>query len=119
VVAGMGNNGGDGFVVARHLAARGVAVAVVLVGRADRIGGDARPNHDAWLELGGACTVLPGGTARAMIDAELADATLIVDALFGTGLDRAIEGTFADAVNAMNEAPAPVVALDLPSGLDA
>lgn len=119
VVAGTGNNGGDGFVVARHLAARGVATAVVLCGRADRVAGDARINHDAWLELGGACTPLPIGTARSMIDAELADATLIVDALFGTGLDRAIEGTFADAVAAMNEATAPVIALDLPSGLDA
>jgi NAD(P)H-hydrate epimerase len=54
-----------------------------------------------------------------MIDAELADATLIVDALFGTGLDRAIEGTLADVVGALNDAGAPVVALDLPSGLDA
>lgn len=119
VVAGTGNNGGDGFVVARHLAARGVATSVVLCGRADRVAGDARINHDAWIELGGACTPLPIGTARSMIDAELADATLVVDALFGTGLDRAIEGTFADAVAAMNEAPAEVIALDLPSGLDA
>jgi hydroxyethylthiazole kinase-like uncharacterized protein yjeF len=119
IVAGTGNNGGDGFVVARHLAARGVEASVVVIGRADRIAGDARPNHDAWVELGGACTVLPAGTDRSMIEAEIADATLIVDALFGTGLDRAIEGTFADAVAAMNDARAPVVALDLPSGLDA
>ncbi len=119
VVAGTGNNGGDGFVVARHLAARGVAVAVVVVGRVDRIAGDAKLNHEAWVELGGECTFLPMGTERGMIDAELADATLVVDALFGTGLDRAVEGTFADAVTAMNDARAPVVALDLPSGLDA
>lgn len=119
VVAGAGNNGGDGFVVARHLAARDVPVSVLLAGRADRIAGDARLHHDAWVELGGACTPLPGGTARSMIDAELADATLIVDALFGTGLDRAIEGTHADVVAAMNDAAAPIVALDLPSGLDA
>src|SRR5690606_20436355 len=69
VVAGAGNNGGDGFVVARHLAARGVAVAVLLCGRPDRVVGDARVHHDAWIELGGAFTVLPPGTARPMIDA--------------------------------------------------
>lgn len=119
VVAGTGNNGGDGFVVARHLAAAGAQVSVILAGRADRIAGDARANHEAFVELGGACTVLPPGTAREMIDAELDGATLLIDALFGTGLDRAVEGFYADVIGALEDAVAPVWSLDLPSGLDA
>jgi len=119
VVAGVGNNGGDGFVVARHLAAAGVTATVIVASRADKIAGDARANYEAFVELGGACIVLPPGTARSMIDAELEGATLLVDALFGTGLDRAIEGFFADVISAIDEADAPVWSLDLPSGLDA
>ena len=116
IVAGTGNNGGDGFVVARHLAAGGVAASVILAGREDKLAGDARANHDAFVELGGDCTVLPPGTARAMIDAELDGATLIVDALFGTGLDRAIEGFHADVIGAIRAQPrsderTPVAAL--------
>jgi len=110
VVAGTGNNGGDGFVVARHLALRGANVDVLVVGDRAKIGGDARTNHDAFVGV--------GGSVRAF-DAALVAGDVIVDALFGTGLDRAIEGANAAAVEAMNAARSPVVALDIPSGLDA
>ena len=119
VVAGVGNNGGDGFVVARHLLVRGALVELVVIGACARIAGDAKTNHDAYLGVGGALREVPDGAAIASLAPSLATADVIVDALFGTGLDRAIDGVHAAAIGAMNAARAPVVALDVPSGLDA
>src|SRR5258708_2569533 len=134
VVAGAGNNGGDGFVVARHLWARGADVRVFLVGATERVLGDARTNYDAFLDLGGQCTVLslhneasstrspPAADSRswlAELDAALGLADLVVDALFGTGLDRPIEGAMRRVIEAINRAPGRRLSLDIPSGLDA
>ena len=106
VVAGPGNNGGDGFVAARRLAAAGRAVRVVLLGDPARLRGDARVAFERW----------PGEVLPA--DAALPEAALVVDALFGAGLDRPLAGMAATLVAAMNRAPR-VLAVDLPSGVDA
>lgn len=115
VVCGKGNNGGDGFVVARRLKARGAAVRVLLVGRRDEVRGDAADALGHWRgrveEIAD-----PSGLARA-----LGGADLIVDALLGTGVSGAARGPVAAAIEAINRAGAggvSVVALDLPSGLD-
>lgn len=115
IVAGRGNNGGDGFVMARHLAARGVATEVFLMGPADEVGGDAEVNLESWRQLGGALTVLDDDLSP--LEEALADATWAVDALFGTGLSRPIEGRWAEAVRLLNDAASPVVAVDIPSGV--
>ena len=112
VVCGTGNNGGDGFVVARHLRIRGVQVRVALVGDPARLTPDARTNHDAYLGTG-------GDIAQAGLGFAVGDVDLVVDALFGTGLDRDLHSTAASIVDAMNASPARCVALDIPSGLDA
>ena len=117
IVCGRGNNGGDGFVVARHLMARGFEVRVLLVGERERVQGDARANLDAFLGLGGAVIYL-GDDPKPLREA-LETASLAVDALFGTGLDRPLDGRMLEVVDALNEAPCPIVALDIPSGLDA
>ncbi len=116
VVCGKGNNGGDGFVVARRLKARGAAVRALLVGRRAEVRGDAADALGRWRgrveEI-----VDPRGLASA-----LGGADLIVDALLGTGVSGAARGPVAAAIEAINRAGAngvPVVALDLPSGLDA
>jgi NAD(P)H-hydrate epimerase len=119
VVCGTGNNGGDGFVVARHLWARGADVAVFLVGRSEKVTGDARINLDSYIDLGGAFTELPAGAELAPLEAALAGADYVVDALFGTGLDRPIAGHLAAVIELVNASPAHCVALDVPSGLDA
>src|SRR5262249_55056839 len=125
VVAGAGNNGGDGFVVARHLWARGADVRVFLAGSPERVFGDARINYDSYVDLGGQVTVVrpqdvsAGGAAIADLEATLGLADLVVDALFGTGLDRAITGPMATIIEAINRAPGRKLALDIPSGLDA
>jgi ADP-dependent NAD(P)H-hydrate dehydratase / NAD(P)H-hydrate epimerase len=106
VVAGTGNNGGDGFVAARRLLNAGYRVTVHLIGRRDAIRGDAGEAARQW----------QGPTEAGASD--LAGAHVIVDALFGAGLDRPIAGDALAAVMAMNGAGAPVIAVDLPSGIN-
>lgn len=118
LVCGTGNNGGDGFVVGRHLLARGARVEAWLVGDAKKMTGDCRANHDAFAGLGGRVDVV----APAALDplrVALAGADIVVDALFGTGLDRAIGDLFAGVVTFVNDARARKVALDVPSGMNA
>src|SRR5580704_16166877 len=72
VICGGGNNGGDGFVVARHLLARGADVGVFLAGSSEKVTGESRINHDAYIDLGGTFTELPVGSPVATLDAALA-----------------------------------------------
>ena len=108
VVAGPGNNGGDGFVVARLAADEGLSVLVSLIGDAAQIAGDARIAYRRMIDA--APDPFP---IRAIAE----DTDVIVDALFGTGLTRDVSGAAAEAVRAMNESSAPVLALDVPSGI--
>jgi NAD(P)H-hydrate epimerase len=119
VVCGTGNNGGDGFVVARHLLARGADVLVVLTGLAEMVTGDARINHDAFIDLGGTCVELPSDAPLDLLVTELAAADFVVDAIFGTGLDRPVQGRLMSVIDAINATKARTLALDIPSGLDA
>ncbi|MEM1389268.1 MAG: NAD(P)H-hydrate epimerase, partial [Pseudomonadota bacterium] len=122
VLCGPGNNGGDGFVIARRLRDRGWAVEVLFWGDPARQPADARANHDMWCEIG---TVTPLTLEAAQTGRRPA---LVVDALFGTGLSRAIPLDCAKAVTAIkardegpedrSAMPCYVVAVDCPSGLD-
>ncbi len=116
VVCGPGNNGGDGFVVARCLANRGCRVTVVLVAARDRVRGDAAVHLDAYTAAGGPVidATPDGGAAAAGV---VTGADLLVDAVLGTGLAREVRGRPAEAVAWINGADAPVVAVDLPSGI--
>jgi NAD(P)H-hydrate epimerase len=116
-VCGAGNNGGDGFVVARQLLGLGHSVQVLLAGSRDALTPDARANFNAWWGLGGELRELAEGDA---IDAgAFAGAHLIVDALFGTGLSRALTGRYRALVETINASGVEVAALDIPSGLHA
>ncbi len=123
IVCGTGNNGGDGFVVARQLWARmPSAPAVYLCGKPEKFSEDARANHDAWVGLGGAVHVLADIASMAAFREALQGASIVVDAIFGTGLDRPTAGVAAEVIALMNDAlPAHAarVALDIPSGVDA
>lgn len=116
VVCGRGNNGGDGFVVARHLLARGAAVEVWLAGRPEEVGGDAATNLVALRLAGQAILPVEAGGAL-LLEGALARADLVVDAVLGTGVRGAATGPAAVAIDAINRAGRPVCALDLPSGL--
>jgi hydroxyethylthiazole kinase-like uncharacterized protein yjeF len=109
VFAGPGNNGGDAFVVARHLKSWWHKVELVFTGDASRLGADARAAHDAWRAAGGENLTQP---PQRRFD-------LVVDGLFGIGLQRDLASPHAELITHMNRQPAPVLALDLPSGLQA
>jgi ADP-dependent NAD(P)H-hydrate dehydratase / NAD(P)H-hydrate epimerase len=106
VVAGPGNNGGDGFVAARLLNERGYRVTVLFVGAYAQLKGDAALAAKKW----------PGSVSDA--SGLLATADVLIDALFGAGLDRAVKGTARAVIETMNTLAKPVVAVDLPSGVN-
>jgi len=116
VVCGPGNNGGDGFVVARHLRSAGLEVRTVLVGPVSRLSSDARTNHDVCKRMG---IPVIRTTDRAAVRRLLRTADVAVDALLGTGATGAPRGAIGAAVSALNAASCPVVALDVPSGVGA
>ena len=119
IIAGRGNNGGDGFVIVRHLANAGVAIKVRVLARLDDISGDARVNLDVInkIRLDVRELELPRDT-RSLAD-ELAAASLVIDAMLGTGTKGAIREPYASAIDLVNRAGRPVLAVDVPSGLDA
>ena len=108
VLAGTGNNGGDGFVVARLAHEAGMQVRVLQLGDRGRLRGDAQHNAERWRQSGGEWLDFQS----------LPDAVdVIVDAMLGTGLERAVSGHWAAAIAAANAHRAPCLAIDLPSGL--
>ncbi|MGD8606102.1 MAG: NAD(P)H-hydrate dehydratase [Myxococcales bacterium] len=118
LLGGPGQNGGDAWVVARRLKLLGHEPVAVLVGESSRLRGDAKANWSLLEKLGVKQAELSPDSADS-IGEHVDGATLLVDGLFGTGLDRPITGGYAKVVEAIDQASAPVVALDLPSGLDA
>jgi hydroxyethylthiazole kinase-like uncharacterized protein yjeF len=149
ILAGRGNNGGDGFVVARRLTKAGMRCRVVLLGERSALKGDAQANAERWARARGAVRELTtfDDDTRIALGSELASAGLVLDGIFGTGLTRPVEGLAADVITLVNEAGAGrlardtarvtdgkartkrrstargttpvVVAIDVPSGLDA
>lgn len=107
VLCGPGNNGGDGFVAARHLRDRGYDVRLALLGDRAALKGDAAAMAQRY-----------AGTIAPLSTFALDGAQLIVDALFGAGLTRPLDGAAAMAVEAMNASGCPILAVDVPSGLD-
>ena len=106
VLCGPGNNGGDGFVAARHLEAQGHEVEIALLGSRDALKGDAAAMAARW-----------DGLIAPLSPAILKGAEVVVDALFGAGLSRPLEGAAEECVSALNRSGLPVVAVDVPSGL--
>jgi NAD(P)H-hydrate epimerase len=119
ICCGKGNNGGDGFVIARHLDNAQVGVRVLLFASAADLEGDAAIHYRIIAKSG-----LPivnwgaGSLASEKLEKELAAAEWIVDALFGTGLSGPVRPPFDQIIAAINASPASVFAVDIPSGLD-
>lgn len=107
VVAGPGNNGGDGFVAARVLAERGYPVRLMLLGAREALRGDAAAAAQRWR-----------GEVEAARPDRIGSAGVIIDALFGAGLNRPIEGEARALIEAMNASGALIIAVDLPSGIN-
>jgi NAD(P)H-hydrate epimerase len=110
LLCGAGNNGGDGYVVARLARQADIAVRVLQLGDASRLRGDAQAKAKDYRDAGGAVESYAGLPRRT---------DLIVDAIFGTGLEREVEGTWATAIDEINAHSSPKLAIDIPSGLHA
>lgn len=117
VVAGRGNNGGDGCVVARYLAQAGVPVAVFLVAARDQVQGDARVNLEIAARLGVEIVEVRDEKDLNPLAHRLARSALIVDALLGTGLNSEVRGLMRLVIDEINHLRPPVLAVDIPSGL--
>lgn len=106
VLCGPGNNGGDGFVAARHLAAQGWPVRVALLGSRERMKGEARHHADLW-----------EGPVEPLVPEALDGAALVIDAIFGAGLNRAMDGPAKDILANVTARGLPSAAIDVPSGV--
>ena len=119
IVCGKGNNGGDGFVVARTLQQRGFDVSVFVIGSLGEVKGDARINLTILGNIGLTVVEVADETAWELHGAEITGHDLIIDALFGTGLSAPLSGFYETVVADINEAGVPIVAIDIPSGMSA
>jgi NAD(P)H-hydrate epimerase len=121
IVCGKGNNGGDGFVVARQLIQKGTYPSVFLIGKEDDVSGDARTNLDILKAIGFPPTLITDAEEWHRERAELLDADIIVDALLGTGLTKPATGLYAAVIESFcDDFPrAEIISIDLPSGLPA
>ncbi len=120
IFCGTGNNGGDGYVIARHLINRGIRVAVVVCGDRNKIKGDAKTNLDILEQMGESIERLnPAGCDIAdRVKLFSADAGIIVDSLFGTGLRGQLSDEYRLLIESINACNSPIMAVDIPSGLD-
>src|SRR5512133_1007564 len=116
IVSGKGNNGGDGYVIARLLDQRGWDIIVYVMAGRDTIGGDAAINLEKLpLDMVHYCP--DEGQLTALLMGNIPQTDVIVDALLGTGLQNDISGVFMEAITLMNAAGRPIVAVDIPSGI--
>lgn len=118
IFCGTGNNGGDGFVIARHLKNEGFAVKIAICGQSSKIKGDAEINYKIAHNMGISIKELELTDIERAIENFAGECDLIVDAIFGTGLTGALSGGFDKLINAINSLNKPIAAVDIPSGLD-
>lgn len=119
IFCGSGNNGGDGFVIARHLANAGVKASVVLCGRRERLGTDAKTHLDIIEAMGLEIRAFEKKSRPLQQVRMLTEkADWIVDALLGTGLEGTLNEETAELISAVNATGKPILAVDIPSGMD-
>jgi len=118
VIAGPGNNGGDGFVIARYLAQSGVAVQVYLLAAGNRVKGDAAANLHLLKPLEIPVIEIPDEKSFSVHQSDLADLDIWIDAILGTGLKSDVKGYFQNVIEFINALNKPVFAVDIPSGLN-
>lgn len=119
VIAGKGNNGGDGFVVARHLINMGAEVKVLLLCGPNDVTGDAKVNLDILLKMDQKIHVVIDEKSINILRIALVYSDLVIDAIFGIGFKGVTKKPLADIIDIINEAGKPIIAVDVPSGLEA
>ncbi len=116
VICGLGNNAGDGFVIARHLINAGAKVKIFLIGKGARLKADAAVNY--WILKKLNYPIIEVGVRHAVPLQDIARADIIIDAIFGVGLNRPILEPFRGIIEAVNKRARKIIAVDTPSGLD-
>jgi NAD(P)H-hydrate epimerase len=119
IIAGKGNNGGDGFVVARYLLNSGVNGKVYLLADPKALRGEAETNSQIFQRMKGEVISVPSSKDYQKVKKELERFDLLIDAIFGTGLDAEVRGYYREVIDHLNTLQKPIVAIDIPSGLDA
>lgn len=118
IFCGAGNNGGDGYVIARHLANRGLRPDVILCARRDKIQGDALVNLEIIEKMGLAVSRMKFEDLAGQVWFFTAGRSLLVDALFGTGLSGPLREPYPELIGALNQSGIDIAGVDIPSGLD-
>ncbi len=120
IFSGTGNNGGDSYVIARHLSNSGFEVVVVICGSREKVKGDAKINLDILVRLGQPIEQLNlrDGDVPAQVKTFARDADMVVDGLFGTGLSGQLSNEYKQLIDSINACNCPILAVDIPSGLD-
>lgn len=118
VVAGKGNNGGDGLVAARHLANWGYHVKVALLAHPSELKNDPKVNYEILKHMGVPVERISNGTRIPRFKVLVRNADLILDAIFGVGLTRPVGGIYREVISVINTLRKPVLAIDIPSGLN-
>ena len=117
IVCGRGNNGGDGFVIARHLMNKGYIINVVVLTDKNKIKGDPQVNLTIFERMGGSVIFTGSKQPDEKIKNLISESNLIVDAIFGTGLDRNVAEPIKAYISIINQSQKPIVSVDAPSGL--
>lgn len=118
VFAGKGNNGGDAFAVARHLFNKGSKVKVYTYADTTQLAGDSGINYKAMINTGVECIEIKDDSRNNKVEAELIDEDIIVDGMLGTGIKGEVRGLALSLIEIINKSGRPVIAIDVPSGLD-
>jgi len=119
IFCGTGNNGGDGYVIARHLLNHGFEVKVIICGDETKIKGDAKINLDILQQMGMAVEKInPAEFSDDTLTEFCSNADMLVDALFGTGLNGELKEDYQRIIRTINSQALPILAVDIPSGLD-
>lgn len=119
VFCGKGNNGGDGFVASRHLINKGYHVDVILLGKKEQLPEDARINYTALSRITDIIHELNDADEFSKTDINLHEKGIIIDALLGTGIKGSVKEPHSGVINLINNSGLPVIAVDIPSGVDA
>ena len=119
VLCGSGNNGGDGFVAARHLGLHGLKPIVFLFASPQNLRGEARANFDILAQTDTPVVQIEQSSHLAAVEQQCREAAVIIDALLGTGAQGEVREPMAGAIRVANAAGVPILAVDIPSGLDA
>ena len=118
-VCGKGNNGGDGFVCARHLINNGVDIDIFLVGEPSQLTKDTKINYNILKKMGKTIKVLKTKKDFYALKTKFKKAQLLIDAIFGIGLSGRVKEPYREVIDLMNQSKIPILAIDVPSGLDA